>query len=183
MSRQAMRLTETQRELVESNMGLAGMIAKKYWVKATQYGMDYDDVFSVACLGLMRAARTYDPKLSRPSTYLTYGCETAVQAELRKNISKSRSAYQTVSIENVLTANALESMEPSPEEAILSNIAVAQIYKTVINKVSERDRQVLLMRIQGMTQYEIADAIGKTQGHVSRILNKIKQKLQMESAA
>jgi RNA polymerase sigma-B factor len=55
----------------------------------------------------------------------------------------------------------------------------------VLNEISERDRKVLHLRfVEDMTQSEIADEVGVSQMHVSRILratiDKLRQRLPEE---
>lgn len=187
------RLTDEQRALVEANIGLAAMVAWKYRTSCAQYGMDWDDVFSIACLGLMRAARSFNPEVSKPSTYLTIGCETAVCEELRKHKTKSRSTYLTISIEDVLCvdgqgheltlADVLKSEEPTIEETVLSRLAVEQLPTVLGARASATEKDVLLRRINGMKQREIAEALCLSQSYVSRILTGIKNKIQRTLAA
>lgn len=64
MNSETGRLTDFQRQLAESHIGLARRIAWKYLKACERLGMDWDDVFSIACMGLMRAVRTFDPEKS-----------------------------------------------------------------------------------------------------------------------
>ena len=56
----------TVSELVESNLPLVRSCAKRFIGK----GIEYDDLYSAGCLGLVKAARRFDPDLGlRLSTY------------------------------------------------------------------------------------------------------------------
>jgi len=55
-----MRLTETQRQLVEDNLGLVTQVIKDCVRDPNSTGIfTYDDIFQTGCLGLCKAAGTY----------------------------------------------------------------------------------------------------------------------------
>lgn len=53
---------------IEDHLGLAHLACKPYRSQ-TGRSFDYQDLFQAACLGLMRAAETYDPEQGKFSTY------------------------------------------------------------------------------------------------------------------
>jgi len=53
---------------IEDHLGLAHLACKPYR-NQTGRSFDYQDLFQAACLGLMRAAETYDPEQGKFSTY------------------------------------------------------------------------------------------------------------------
>lgn len=191
--KQKERLTEEQRSLVEENIGLAKRIAWKYQTTCAQYGMEWDDVFSIACLGLMRAARSFDPSKSRAATYLTYGCETEVLQELRRQRAESRSAFATVSLQEVCgrdrqghelrLEDTLPSDVPGTEEAALSACMETKIQAMLERKTTPMQKRVLMLRMSGLSQKEVAQKIGCSQTHVSRILSKIRRRVMEELAS
>lgn len=184
------RLTDAQRTLVEENIGLAKRIAWKYCALCAQYGMDWNDVFSIACLGLMRASRSFDPERSRPSTYLTFCCETEVLQELRRQRSKSRNAFRTVSMQEVCGRNRrgdelyiedmLVSGEPTPEDAVLDRCLEERVQSALEHKTTPKQKRVLSLRMQGLSQNEIARTVGCSQTHVSRIMSQIRRRVMEE---
>lgn len=59
-------LTPEQRALVEANVGCVGwFLGQRNSVVQT---IGYDDAFQIGCLGLMKAARNYDPTRGKFST-------------------------------------------------------------------------------------------------------------------
>ena len=187
------RLTDAQRALVEANVGLAKRIAWKYHTVCAPYGMDWNDVFSTACLGLMRAARLFDPEKSRAATYLTYGCETEVLQELRRQRAESRSAYTTVSLQEVCgrdrqghelyLEDTLPSDAPGTEEAALSACMEMKIQTMLECQTTPMQKRVLALRMSGLSQKEVAQRIGCSQTHVSRILSRIRSRVMEELAS
>ncbi|MCA9202932.1 MAG: sigma-70 family RNA polymerase sigma factor [Planctomycetales bacterium] len=63
--------------------------------------------------------------------------------------------------------------QPLPEEAAMLAELVAQL----MDKLDERQRQILTMRLQGYSIEEISDEVGRTERTVIRILNHIREQL------
>ncbi len=70
--RTAESMTETQREMVEKNLGLVGAQIKRLLGRVPHMGMSeyWDELFQEGCLGLIQAVKTYDP--SSEMTLATY---------------------------------------------------------------------------------------------------------------
>lgn len=191
--KQKERLTDAQRTLVEENIGLAKRIAWKYHAVCAPYGMDWNDVFSIACLGLMRAARSFDPEKSRPATYLTFGCETEVLMELRRHRRVARSAFMTVSLQEICgydrqghemhIEDTLKSDAPTPEDAAVDACVEELVQLMLAHKATPKQKRVLFLRMNGLSQKEIAQTLGCSQAWVSRILSKLRRYVTKELAS
>lgn len=104
-----MKLTKEQQELVTNNIGLARAVAHKFRRTCAYFGIDWDEAFSIACLGLVQAARKYDPEVAGGrSGYLYRACELTILQELRHRKSPVRTAFRTVSLHSVCA--------PDPDE-------------------------------------------------------------------
>ena len=181
------RLTDAQRLLVEENLGLARRTAWKYNASCARHGMDWEDVFSIACLGLIRAARKFDPSQGKASTYLIHGCELAVLMELRRCNDASHSAFLTVSIDEikwddgaghvVTLSDMLPSDEPTPDETVLSKVSVAQIQDVIKYHLTQEEKRVLHLKMAGVSQKEIARSVGHAQSWASRVLCRIQRRV------
>lgn len=192
MDKAADRLTDSERALVESNIGLARRVAWKCFKNFARYGMDWDDVYSVCCLGLMRAARTFDPEKSKPSTYLAYGCKSELQMEMRRQRARSRSAFTTVSLQETLghsrygTEQHIEEMlvssDPIPEDAVIGAETEAHLKRVIQSMRGTKKGRALTLKANGKTQPEIARILGCSQPQVSRMLSSMR-KLMMEELA
>lgn len=171
--KQEERLTDEQRMLVEENIGLARKAAWKYKASCARYGMDWDDAFSIACLGLVRAARSVDPAKGKPSTYLFYGCETELLMELRRRRSTAHSAFETVSLQepcgrnpdgNEITyADVLEAEGPGVDEAAIGRCTEARMLAVLERKATPTQKRILWMHMQGMPQWQIGEFFGHGQ--------------------
>ena len=65
----------------------------------------------------------------------------------------------------------LRSKGPSPEEILIFEDALDQL----LDRLNERQQQVVGLRLQGMSNLEISQMIGRTERSVYRIHNQIKQ--------
>lgn len=72
-------------ELVIGNLGLAGSVAKRFLHRGKQYGLEYDDLFQIAAIGLIKAAKTWDPERGKFSTHAV----TVMQNEIRMELDKA----------------------------------------------------------------------------------------------
>lgn len=133
--------------LVESNLGLAGLVAKRY----SRVGVD-EDLFQTACLGLIKAAATYDPQLSRFSTHGYAGAKNHILRQFvfasRKRRSGAPAGLRTErlgtrlrdfrSIEPTVLAEAREELEGIRDQ--LKELVT--VYRTLLaNSASRPDRQ------------------------------------------
>jgi len=85
-----LKLTRKQRELVEHNIGLVGVHLRRGVPNLQQPRRDreWDDLFQEGCLGLMRAASSYDPARGIPfAAYALARIHTAVYRALGRKFS------------------------------------------------------------------------------------------------
>ena len=178
------KLTDTQREIVEANLGLARMAAWKFRDSCAKVGIDWDDAYSIACMGLMKAARLYDPTLSRPSVYLTRGCETAIMMELRRYRQPSRcvtlTTYLSAPVSRDKEGNelTLEDILEAPGPAVDDECCTTILIDKAMQRITPRQREILCLMQEGLNQHEIGRIIGCSQSYVSRLMNACKKRIQ-----
>mgnify|MGYP002733002009 CR=1 FL=1 len=67
-----MRLNDTQRALVEANMGLVGSVIAQHVHNINSIGIySYDDLFQIGCIGLCKAAGSFQ---QRKTNFAVYAC-------------------------------------------------------------------------------------------------------------
>ena len=220
-------------ELVIAHLHVARSIARRY----RNRGIPADDLEQVARLGLVKAARNYDP--TRQNDFLAYAVPT-IRGEVRKHFRDhgwmvrpprriqelqgkilaaasdlthelgrsprpseiaARLDRPVADIEEALAADGCftpSSLDrpvgagadaPSlgdvlPGDAVdedLDAVDARVILGPVVRRLGDRDRKILQLRyVNGWTQEEIAQEIGVTQMHVSRLLTKILAHLRSE---
>jgi len=97
------------------HLGLVGMAAKRYHDRP---GLDYDERFGVGCLGLVKAAKTYDP--SRNCTFSTYA-----YAWIRSAIQRAYQAQGHAAQNGRARAPVLTTLQPCHEPACLDDTTEA----------------------------------------------------------
>lgn len=176
-----MRLTPEQQALAAENIGLARMTAYKFQRTCAIYGIGWDDAFSIACIGLMKATRTFDPTQATASTYLTRGCELAILIELRKlRRAASYGALRTVSLQTPYMADraggeityedTLTDDAPDVADVAIGRVVAPQILDVLTRNTTSAQKHILSLRAHGMGQRQIARTVGRSQAWVSREL-------------
>ena len=171
-------LTEAQRRLVEQNIGLAGCAAVRFKDSGKAVGLELDDLFSIACMGLVYGAQHYDPTVSRPGTYLYDSCQWMLLNELRHRRRKCRAGtvYSldmpvVMGCEDVTYGDTLLA-ETDVEEEAIANV----ILQRMMELSTPRERIVAMMYANGATQAEIARSLGVTRASVSYTMSRLRQK-------
>jgi len=128
---------------------------------AVQQGLDVDDTeeFSDACLGFVIASRTFDPE--EGNTFFTYGSTAARNAIIagRKCRSRMRGMRQNTIRPKQVPQYKLELIVDQRTEYLEGLFTTEQILKFMeaVGELPERDRAMVLMRIEGHTHREVGD--------------------------
>lgn len=176
-------LTDALRTLVEDNLSLISFAMKKLPV----YLFDSpDDAFQIGTIGLMKAARAFDP--GRGYLFPAFAVSCIVN-ELRmalRHISTSNPPGRICSYDAVLTNSDGESFSlieliPSNDQLPEEQYVVKEKLRAVIlalKRMKDSDSYMILqMVVQNRRQEEIAAFLGVTQSAVSRKIRKIRSTL------
>lgn len=169
---------DSRKRLIEGNMRLAIKIANSF----SNTRIDQDDLWSIAFMGLIRAADTFDPhKGVKFTAYMTTVIKNEIKLELRK-VVKER---VEVSLESVLLSD-----EMTGDDILLKDTIVGSEFEEeyrqyqIVNEVmrgllevNERDRKILMLRMSGYRQEVIADVMNTAQSTVSRIVKLFKKEI------
>ena len=169
---------DSRKRLIEGNMRLAIKIANSF----SNTRIDQDDLWSIAFMGLIRAADTFDPhKGIKFTAYMTTVVKNEIRLELRK-VVKER---VEVSLESVLLSD-----EMTGDDILLKDTIVGSEFEEeyrqyqIVNEVmrgllevNERDRKILMLRMSGYRQEVIADVMNTAQSTISRIVKLFKKEI------
>lgn len=169
---------DSKKRLIEGNMRLAIKIANSF----SNTRIDQDDLWSIAFMGLIRAADTFDPhKGVKFTAYMTTVIKNEIRLELRK-VVKER---VEVSLESVLLSD-----EMTGDDILLKDTIVGSEFEEeyrqyqIVNEVmrgllevNERDRKILMLRMSGYRQEVIADVMNTAQSTISRIVKLFKKEI------
>lgn len=171
-------LTKEMELLVTENMGLAGYMAKRF----LNTGIDYDELCSIAYLGLTKAAGSFNAEKGKFATYAIRVVHNEILAYLRNN-KKHRQCMSYDALicsgdEDTDTFLSIFGCE-DPELERVENIG---LYDFLLEDLSEREKQVVDLVIIGETlQTDVGRRLGVSQSYVSRIerraIQKMKQKM------
>lgn len=189
-------LTEAQQALVLQYRGLACKLALQYWNRNREaHGFtEYDDVEQAAQVGLVRAARLYDPANPTKASFMTYAWFVVkdqikkhvhaqhqiqipehLQAAIRGAKAKARPAY-VEQAKKVYFTKSLEALPVHPHEAAYqpdlgagldARIAVEKAFRYM----TPRERQVMVWKhVEGRTLAEIGGYLGVSRERVRQVL-------------
>ena len=175
------QLGPRQREdLILNNEGLVYHIMKKLGVASN----NYEDVSSVGKIGLIKAAQAFDE--SKGVKFSTYASR-CIQNEILMYFRKEKHHLGNISLSEPIgydiEGNEITLMDKIPESTINFTEQIAErenfisIINIILNVLKLREKLVMLYKISGFTQEEIAEKLGISQSYISRIQKKIKDKI------
>ena len=162
-------------ELVKQNLGLVGVVLKGI-VKENQ---DRDDLFQIGSIGLIKAANGFDEtKNIKFTTYAAQCIRNEILMEFRRQGGKSRNA-PTLSFEapikrnnegkKLLVGDMIVDQKQNFEEQKECIELLEEVLNYIINKLSFKERYIVLCRAGGITQDELAEQLQVSQSFTSRI--------------
>ena len=168
---------EARRILIEYNLRLVAHIVKKYQSAED----DMEELISIGTIGLIKAVDTFDQeKARRLSTYAARCVENEFLMYMRakKKYMRETSYYEPIGTDKegneIQLLDIMESGEPEAMEQIQLKDDSLRIYRLLEERLSERERLVLIMRYglyggREYTQREIAERLGISRSYISRI--------------
>ena len=173
--------------LIEHNLRLVVYIAKKF----ENTGINIEDLISIGTIGLIKAINTF--KTDKNIKLATYASR-CIENEILMYLRKSGSKRQEISIDeplntdydgNELVLSDVLGSESDQIQKILEDEVDREILYKCINKLSDREREIMLMRFglsgySEMTQKEVASVMGISQSYISRLEKKIISRLKKE---
>lgn len=168
---------EARRILIEYNLRLVAHIVKKYQSAED----DMEELISIGTIGLIKAVDTFDQeKARRLSTYAARCVENEILMYMRakKKYMREISYYEPIGTDKegneIQLLDIMESGEPEAMEQIQLKDDSLRIYRLLEERLSERERLVLIMRYglyggREYTQREIAERLGISRSYISRI--------------
>lgn len=140
-------------ELVEQNLGLVGYVVKH--LKGKNIRIEYDDLFQVGCIGLIKAAKNFNPELGfKFATYAVPMIKGEIRRYCRENGRAVHVPRSTAELANEITSHHLRECSTAEiVEKIGCNLEQAERALTVANlKIKSINRQ-----IKNDTNHEMLD--------------------------
>lgn len=170
-------LTKEQKALVEENIGLIPFTMEKNGIVS-----DYDEWYGVLAEGLCLAALNYDSTLSKFSTFAIHCMENKIRHERRKTFSLKRRGI-TISLDEPIH------LEDSHKELTLQDIIGTSlsvdeqfISFRLEEYLTDKELSIIDLLMRGFGQEYIAGKLNMSQGNVSRVIKKIRNKIKKEES-
>lgn len=154
-----------------NNVGMVGIVLKSLNLNPLD-----DDLFSVGLIGLVKAINTFNcDKGFEFSTYATQVVRNEILTKFRKKrIIPVFSLNEPYQLENGKSVDFSEMIADGKrfEEEAIADMQMEQIFSTL----SDREKKIISLSMDGKTQMEIAKICGISQAQVSRIIKSIHKK-------
>jgi len=178
---------DAKKALTERNLRLVVYIARRF----ENTGINIEDLISIGTIGLMKAVNTYDAaKNIKLATYASRCIENEILMFLRKASTRRTEISfdeplstdwdgNELLLSDILGTDADVIMRP------LEDDADKQLLWDAIEKLSDREREIIIMRfgllgLPERTQKEVADLMGISQSYISRLEKRIIMRLRRE---
>lgn len=160
-------------QVILNNTGLVGYVLKSLGLNILD-----EDLQEIGVLGLCKAINGFDAsKGTKFNTYAVWAVRNEILITLRKKrivpAFSLDEEYQLDNGESVPYADMISSTERFDD---LSNFKMD--FDVLFEKLSEREKKIVLLSMNDATQMEIAQEIGISQSYVSRILKGIRKKIE-----
>lgn len=158
-------------QVILNNVGMVGIV-----LKSLNLNTQDEDLYSIGMIGVVKAVNTFNPdKGVKFSTYATPVIRNEILITRRKKrIIPAFSLDEPYQLENGDLVNFSEIIADSKwfEEEIIANMQIKQIFSTL----SDREKKIISLSMDGKTQKEIAGICGISQPYVSRIIKSFHKK-------
>ena len=158
-------------ELFDANIDLAYFILHKYF---PWYAND-EDAKQICLIGLWKACEKFEPdKGYTLSTYAVKVIKNYMLNFLRDERKRNKIKY--VDSITYFEGEQFDVIDSIPDK-YEGEVSLSFCFKELSEKLSERETQVLQMKIKGYNQIEIAKKLNTSQPTVARCLQRIVSKL------
>lgn len=135
-----------------------------------------EDLCQEASIGLWHACCRYDEEKGKFSTFAVSCIKNAVRAALQKRRRKRRWAPDgVVSMDTPMYGDGEASMVDTVEDPVSSAFESGVLTADLVERLGERDRQIVAMKYVGLSHMEIGARLGKSPCYVSYRLKRIRE--------
>lgn len=158
-------------QVVLNNVGMVGIV-----LKSLNLNLLDEDLYSIGIIGVLKAVNTFNPdKGVKFPTYATPIIRNEILMTFRKKrITPTFSLDEPYQLENGDLVNFSETIADSKrfEEEVIAGMQMKQLFSAL----SDREKKIVSLSMDGKKQTEIAKTCGMSQANVSRIAKSIRKK-------
>jgi RNA polymerase sigma factor (sigma-70 family) len=169
-------LTLTQRALVADNLKVARWAVRRYYPTLRSGGPDFDDAVAVASLGLVEAARRYDPGRSSFMTYALYWCRDGLRrwwaARHRRGLRSAGRAARVVSLDREVGGRSISASLRAPCVSLTDRHDAEVVFRALADLPARQRAAVDLTLLQGLTLIQAGRRLGVSGERVRQVREK-----------
>lgn len=155
-------LTDQQSELVGQNFPLAIYLAHRGKGRDREWRLD------AAVDKLMQSAATYDPDRGKFASYVSVAIRREINGEMQRRIARHRQGLEH--------AEQSQYSRSSRPDARLNPLDVESLYGKAMAAMDHRERLVVTMILNGVSQVQIAKLVGVTSARIGQIRDEAYEK-------
>ncbi len=172
-----------ENKLITDNLGYVITLARQYKSDI----LSTDDLVSEGCIGLMKAAKKYDPQREKPfvtfaAPYIRQAIEQAIsRLDTEQDIRSTDESLPIGSRNNYTLLNVLEDPNAQRADALIEQETLTADMISMMGDLSEREQAVVAryfgVNTERQTIAEIGQAMGLKRERVRQIRNQAMRKL------
>ncbi len=170
-----------QNILFERYKKVAKKLAHGYYLS----GGSSEDLIQVATIGISQAISSYNGSVPFKN-YAYYVAKNAIFSEIKRSQNyKNKPLLNYVSFSEYLDcedkSGIIVDTKPSPEEEIIGQDSIKEIYEVIKNTLSKFEYEVLKLFVNGESYIDIAKALNKSDvKSIDNAIQRIRKKLNQE---
>lgn len=176
----------TRDELIENNIGLVSYVINTRFYVDVRNGL-YEDLYGAGCIGLCRAADTYEDGKGRFSTYACRWIDIEIRAYKRDNAyflhvpvhHRRRLTDEDISTLTTLSIDAeRELVFQIPDNVDVADDAIVQVaIDDALSKLTPRAREVMKVRLKHERHLDAAKELGISTEAVRQVVERFRKHL------
>ncbi len=174
--------SDAQRVLLDRYENLIHSVVKPYFIK----GAEKEDLVQEGRLGLYKAVKTFNGASSF-KTYAYTCVKSSVLSAVRRSGAQKRAADAgAISLAGITEVGdeeknpIISDSDSNPETKYINKESAKELSNRIMFSLSDSERKILLMRLDGYSYKEISDLTGKNLKSVDNTVQRIRKKLACE---
>lgn len=170
--------------LYEKYKTIVAIKVKKYLRYANKIGLEYSDLYQEGMVGLSEAIEGFkESKETKFSTFANLCIERQIFSVLTKSSRKKHNILnESLSLDNTYEDNLsllnfVFDKSSDPGIYIENKERVEELYKKIVNNLTDLENEVFKLKINGFDYKEICEMLNKSYKSVDTALQRVKKKI------